>query len=199
MKEVWAVGIRRITVIFLAFLAVVLSIMNAYAAVEILSYEQLMDLDEPSTVYVEGKTSDPYPVHMKETLMDSSKWPWMIKDGNGAYRASGHYVTMTEYQAMSISTRGLILNHRDCTLEIQVNGPGQWSVIHIRVADQPITFNGLFWPILFLIIAFGIAVLLIIRNFNLPVSEKQPRQWEPGKLLLTAFFLTELFKNDRKK
>ena len=60
MKEVWAVGIRRITVIFLAFLAVVLSIMNAYAAVEILSYEQLMDLDEPCTVSYEASEGNNY-------------------------------------------------------------------------------------------------------------------------------------------
>lgn len=97
------------------------------------------------------------------TLMDSTKWQWMIKGDNGAYRSSGHYVTMSEYQAMSISIRGLILNHKDCRLEIQVSGPGQWSVIQIRVADQPITFNGLFLPILIMIIMFCIAVPLISR------------------------------------
>lgn len=190
-------GIRRITVTLLASLALVLFALNAHAAGEILSYEQLMALEEPCTVYVEGKTGDPYPVHMKYTLMERTKWQWMLKDNKGAYCASGHYVTMSEYKAMDISMRSLILNHEDCRLEIQVSGPGQWFVTQIRVVDHPITLKGFFLPIIILIIAGCLYVPIFERFINAPVSETQTQQ-RPGILLLTTFFLTGLFKNDSK-
>ena len=153
----------------------------------------------PCTVYVEGKTGDPYPMHMKETLMSSTQWQWLIKDSSGKYRPSGKYVNMTAYQAMGISKRGLILNHKDCRLEVHVSGKGQWSVASFRVVDTPITFSGIFWPIFFMVAIFAVTVPLIIRGINAPPARNQPRQWQPSKTLLAAYFLSELFKDNGKK
>ena len=100
---------------FLLLLVIMIPLAEtAHAKDEIITYEQLLAIDEPCTVYVEGKTGDPYPMHMKETLMSSTQWQWLIKDSSGKYRPSGKYVNMTAYQAMGISKRGLILNHKDC-------------------------------------------------------------------------------------
>ena len=159
----------------------------------------LLAIDEPCTVYVEGKTGDPYPMHMKETLMSSTQWQWLIKDSSGKYRPSGKYVNMTAYQAMGISKRGLILNHKDCRLEVHVSGKGQWSVASFRVVDTPITFSGIFWPIFFMVAIFAVTVPLIIRGINAPPARNQPRQWQPSKTLLAAYFLSELFKDNGKK
>ena len=171
----------------------------AHAKDEIITYEQLLAIDEPCTVYVEGKTGDPYPMHMKETLMSSTQWQWLIKDSSGKYRPSGKYVNMTAYQAMGISKRGLILNHKDCRLEVHVSGKGQWSVASFRVVDTPITFSGIFWPIFFMVAIFAVTVPLIIRGINAPPARNQPRQWQPSKTLLAAYFLSELFKDNGKK
>ena len=136
---------------FLLLLVIMIPLAEiAHAKDEIITYEQLLAIDEPCTVYVEGKTGDPYPMHMKETLMSSTQWQWLIKDSSGKYRPSGKYVNMTAYQAMGISKRGMILNHKDCRLEVHVTGKGQWSVASFRVADTPITFSGIFWPIFFM-------------------------------------------------
>lgn len=189
----------RIIIICLALLPIILFCNTAFSKEDILTFEQLSSIEEPCTVYVEAKTDDPYPVHMKDTLMESTKWQWLIKDRSGNYRASGKYVTMAAYQAMSISTRGLILNHRDCRLEILVTGKGQWSVSSFRVADAPITFSGIFWPILLMVAIFAIAVPLIIRGINSTPAKSQPRQWRPSKTLVAAFFLSELFKSNEKK
>ena len=159
----------------------------------------LLAIDEPCTVYVEGKTGDPYPMHMKETLMSSTQWQWLIKDSSGKYRPSGKYVNMTAYQAMGISKRGLILNHKACRLEVHVSGKGQWSVASFRVVDTPITFSGIFWPIFFMVAIFAVTVPLIIRGINAPPARNQPRQWQPSKTLLAAYFLSELFKDNGKK
>ena len=172
---------------------------TAHAKDEIITYEQLLAIDEPCTVYVEGKTGDPYPMHMKETLMSSTQWQWLIKDSSGKYRPSGKYVNMTAYQAMGISKRGLILNHKDCRLEVHVSGKGQWSVASFRVVDTPITFSGIFWPIFFMVAIFAVTVPLIIRGINAPPARNQPRQWQPSKTLLAAYFLSELFKDNGKK
>mgnify|MGYP004693461131 CR=1 FL=1 len=172
---------------------------TAHAKDEIITYEQLLAIDEPCTVYVEGKTGDPYPMHMKETLMSSTQWQWLIKDSSGKYRPSGTYVNMTAYQAMGISKRGLILNHKDCRLEVHVSGKGQWSVASFRVVDTPITFSGIFWPIFFMVAIFAVTVPLIIRGINAPPARNQPRQWQPSKTLLAAYFLSELFKDNGKK
>ena len=171
----------------------------AHAKDEIITYEQLLAIDEPCTVYVEGKTGDPYPMHMKETLMSSTQWQWLIKDSSGKYRPSGKYVNMTAYQAMGISKRGLILNHKDCRLEVHVSGKGQWSVASFRVVDTPITFSGILWPIFFMVAIFAVTVPLIIRGINAPPARNQPRQWQPSKTLLAAYFLSELFKDNGKK
>ena len=171
----------------------------AHAKDEIITYEQLLAIDEPCTVYVEGKTGDPYPMHMKETLMSSTQWQWLIKDSSGKYRPSGKYVNMTACQAMGISKRGLILNHKDCRLEVHVSGKGQWSVASFRVVDTPITFSGIFWPIFFMVAIFAVTVPLIIRGINAPPARNQPRQWQPSKTLLAAYFLSELFKDNGKK
>lgn len=172
---------------------------TAHAKIEILNYEELLAIEVPCTVYVTAKTGDPSPMHMKDTLMDSIKWQWLVKDSSGNYRASGHYVNMTDYQAMSISTRGLILNHKNCRLEIKVTGPGQWTVQNFIAASEPITFHGVFWPILGLILVFALCVPLITRFINAPTTGTQQKQWRPSKLLLTTFFLSELFKGDGKK
>lgn len=93
---------------FLLLLVIMIPLAEtAHAKDEIITYEQLLAIDEPCTVYVEGKTGDPYPMHMKETLMSSTQWQWLIKDSSGKYRPSGKYVNMTAYQAMGISKRGL--------------------------------------------------------------------------------------------
>ena len=98
---------------FLLLLVIMIPLAEiAHAKDEIITYEQLLAIDEPCTVYVEGKTGDPYPMHMKETLMSSTQWQWLIKDSSGKYRPSGKYVNMTAYQAMGISKRGMILNHK---------------------------------------------------------------------------------------
>ena len=185
---------------FLLLLVIMIPLAEtAHAKDEIITYEQLLAIDEPCTVYVEGKTGDPYPMHMKETLMSSTQWQWLIKDSSGKYRPSGKYVNMTAYQAMGISKRGLILNHKDCRLEVHVSGKGQWSVASFRVVDTPITFSGIFWPIFFMVAIFAVTVPLIIRGINAPPARNQPRQWQPSKTLLAAYFLSELFKDNGKK
>ena len=172
---------------FLLLLVIMIPLAEtAHAKDEIITYEQLLAIDEPCTVYVEGKTGDPYPMHMKETLMSSTQWQWLIKDSSGKYRPSGKYVNMTAYQAMGISKRGLILNHKDCRLEVHVSGKGQWSVASFRVVDTPITFSGIFWPIFFMVAIFAVTVPLIIRGINAPPARNQPRQWQPSKTLLAA-------------
>lgn len=186
--------------IFLLLLVIMIPLAEtAHAKDEIITYEQLLAIDEPCTVYVEGKTGDPYPMHMKETLMSSTQWQWLIKDSSGKYRPSGKYVNMTAYQAMGISKGGLILNHKDCRLEVHVSGKGQWSVASFRVVDTPITFSGIFWPIFFMVAIFAVTVPLIIRGINAPPARNQPRQWQPSKTLLAAYFLSELFKDNGKK
>lgn len=170
---------------FLLLLVIMIPLAEtAHAKDEIITYEQLLAIDEPCTVYVEGKTGDPYPMHMKETLMSSTQWQWLIKDSSGKYRPSGKYVNMTAYQAMGISKRGLILNHKDCRLEVHVSGKGQWSVASFRVVDTPITFSGIFWPIFFMVAIFAVTVPLIIRGINAPPARNQPRQWQPSKTLV---------------
>ena len=74
---------------FLLLLVIMIPLAEtAHAKDEIITYEQLLAIDEPCTVYVEGKTGDPYPMHMKETLMSSTQWQWLIKDSSGKYRPS---------------------------------------------------------------------------------------------------------------
>ena len=47
---------------FLLLLAIMIPLAEiAHAKDEIITYEQLLVIDEPCTVYVEGKTGDPYP------------------------------------------------------------------------------------------------------------------------------------------
>lgn len=177
----------------------IFSFCSANAAVEILTYEQLMTIDGPCTVYVEAKTGEPAPMHMKSILMDNTQWQWMVKDSSGIYRASGHYMNMTAYKAMNVSARSLILNHKECRLEVQVSGPGQWSVVNIRAASKPVTFSGVFWPLIIMLLMAVIITPLIFKYINAPTEGTQPRQWRPSKLLVGAFFLSELFKNDKKK
>ena len=136
---------------FLLLLVIMIPLAEtAHAKDEIITYEQLLAIDEPCTVYVEGKTGDPYPMHMKETLMSSTQWQWLIKDSSG-------------------------------------------------VVDTPITFSGIFWPIFFMVAIFAVTVPLIIRGINAPPARNQPRQWQPSKTLLAAYFLSELFKDNGKK
>ena len=80
---------KRLTPLILILLTI--SFYSAYAAIEILTYEELMTTGGPCTVYIEAKTGDPSPMHMKDTLMDSTRWQWMVKDSNGNYRPSVHY------------------------------------------------------------------------------------------------------------
>ena len=86
---------KKIFAVLFAMIPFIFSI--GYAAPAIISFEEMEQISGPETVYVIGKTGNPSPVFMQDTLMESTKWQWLIKTKDGYYRPAGQYVNMTAY------------------------------------------------------------------------------------------------------
>ncbi len=185
-------------ILFLVQLLVILLFTTACSSYEIIKYEQLLDVKEKSTVYVEAKAILFSPSLSDEELTADTQWEWLIKGWNGDYHQSYLFVNMADYEAMDPSKRDLILNHQDCLLELRVKGSINWEVSSFR-AFVPQPSIGFFWQMLIVISIAIIGVLIMIMYFNAAARDKQPRQRERGKLLLTFFLLSELSRNDKKK
>ncbi len=90
---------------------------TAVAKVETLTYEELLSLKDPQTVSVLAKTGEP--TNMSGSYFTTATtWPLFIKNSNGEFIQTELFIDMDQYDKMSLSERGNVLNHKEFTLTI---------------------------------------------------------------------------------
>ena len=178
---------------------------HAGAAIEYLPFEKLRDVQGPAVVHVVARTGEPTELRLQSVLTDKTTWRWLIRDSSGTFALSSLFVDMDQYQAMSLSERDFVLNHKECALTIDVSSNGAWKVTAIKGVPEPITAQNI-GRVLMLIIGLtggGIALYLFLNRGERASSASpavQVQRRRPGILLPLLAILAMLPSHkDRKR
>ena len=103
-----------------------------------LTYEELTAIDEPTTVKVIARATEPRNTRMGH-YTDKTEWSWEIKGRSGYFHYTALRVDIDQYQSMSSHERDIIFNRRECALTLEVQGRRNWKVIKIGSIQRPMT------------------------------------------------------------
>ena len=145
-------------------LLLMLGLFGADAAVRYLTLEELRQTPGPATVHVVARSGEPGEESVG-SFTSKTTWQWEIKNRDGGFSDSGLFVDMKQYEAMTLSERGIVLNHKECDLTLDISATGAWKVVKISGVSRPLSKDDI-RPII--LAALGIAAVtglsLLIRS-----------------------------------